>query len=286
MQELLTQIRDMQGRVTKLQDRAHKLGSTAVKTPEKLPATGLEKWSPSILGSGELRKLFDDKIDGGFFYLPNEKRKNPIGDHIPWDDKYIKMRRVKVWKGEEYDEYTGPNAGIYHMGRGTSKVVYTTLQAFRATKDLRILDVACGEAYSLVLTAKDESGINSTEPDGYLGLAYGVNGHRQIFFGPNDPRNTARISDGEIEYANAAKRGNSSLKQMTGTEQALDEALWFSVMAAAKDAYDNRNKFSPTYESGKDRPSKPEYYRAVYKAILKLYEDTQKKWGRVFQGPH
>ena len=235
MQELLAQIRAMQGRVTKLQDRAHKLSSTSVKTPEKLPETGLENWSPSILGNGELRKLFDDKIDGGFFYLPNEKRKNKIGDHIPWDDKYIKMRREREYKGEKFDEYTGPNAGIYHMGRGTSKVVYTTLQAFRATKDLRILDVACGEAYSLVLTAKDESGINSEEPDGFLGLAYGVNGHRQIFFGPDDPRNTAVIEDGEISYANNPKRGNGTLKHMTKTEQALDEALWFTVMAAAKD---------------------------------------------------
>ena len=254
-------------------------------TPDPAVSTlvGVQDFNAERLGSGELRSLFDTRIKNGFFYLPNSKRKNPIGDHVPWDKSYVNRYEIKSYGGKSYRSYTGPDAGIYHMGRGTSKISYTTLHAFRATKDLRILDVACAEVDSLMRTAKDESGINSTEPDGFLGFAYGVNGHRQIFFGPGDSRNTAQIANGQIEYANAASRGNAGMTKMTGIEMSLEEGLMISWMTVALAAHQNMDKFSPTYEPVGNRPATPQYYRAVRDRATKIYEDTCDKWDKYFQ---
>ena len=254
-------------------------GGPSVPDPAVSTLSGVQDFDASRLGSGELKDLYDTRIKGGFFYLPNEKRKNKIGDHIPWDKAYTNRYEVKSYGGKNYRSYTGPDCGIYHMGRGTSRICYTSVShAFRATKDLRILDVACAEVDSLMRTAKDESGINSDKPDGYDGFAYGTNGHRQIFFAPDDSRNTAAIIGGRIEYANSDYNGNGSLKKMTGVEFQLEEGLMIAWMIATLGAHQNVDKFSPTYEPPGNRPATPQYYRAVRDRAVKVYEDTCAKW--------
>ena len=260
-------------------------GGPSVPDPDNSSLIGAGDFSAENLGAGELRNLYDTRIKPGFLFLPNDKRKNKIGDHIPWDKSYASRYEIKTHNGKSYRSYTGPDCGVYFMGRGTAKICYTIAShAFRATKDLRILDVACAEVKSLMEKAKDESGINSDKPDGFLGFAYGSNGQRQLFFAPDDPRNTARVRDGRIEYFNSGQGGNGSAKKLTGIETQLEEGLMIAWMVTALAAHQNVDKFSPTYEPPGNRPATPQYYRTVRDLAVKVYEDTCAKWDQYFQG--
>lgn len=242
---------------------------------------GVQDFSAERLGTGELKSLYDTRIKPGYLYLANDKRTDKIGDHIPWDKSYASRYEIKSYGGISYRAYTGPNCGVYFMGRGAAKICYVVAShAFRATKDLRILDVACAEVDSLMRKAKDESGIGSDLPDGFLGIAYGSNSARQLFFAPGDSRNTARILNGRVSYANSVGEPGAGLSKLTGTELQLEEGLMVAWMVAALGAHQNIDKFSPTYELVGNRPATPQYYRGVRDLAVKVYEDTCAKWDR------
>lgn len=259
------------------------LGRTT-NPPAPVPATstlvGVQDFSESRLGSGDLKDVFTTYAKPGWLYMSQDKRKDKPGVHIPWDKSYANRYEIKTYNGVSYRSYTGPTCGQFFIGRGTASLSYTAVsEAFRATKDLRILDVACLDVEALTDVAKDESGIGSGEPDGFDGFAFGCNGVRMLFFGPNDSRNTAIVEGGKVVYYNE-RMGNDNARGATGWELQLEEGLMLAWMVTALGAHQNIDKFSPTYEPVGNRPATPQFYRRVRDKAVALYLDTNAKWDK------
>lgn len=266
-------------------------GTPPPQPPPPPPATGstlvgVADWSESRLGSGDLKKVFTDLAKIGWLYLPNSKRgTDTVGEYTAWDPDLAKQYKIKTHGGKQYREYTGPNCGAYYIGRGIAKLAYRAVSgAFRATKDLRILDVACADLEAMVDCAKDDAGIGSDRPDGFKGFSYGCNAQQQIFFSPGDSRNTARVKDGQIRYANSKGEVGEGCTKMSGIETQLEDGLWQAFMIIADAANENRDKFSPTFEPPGNRPAQPAYYKRIVTRALALYEDTCAKWDKYYVG--
>ncbi len=268
-------------------------------TPTPDPTTGrlvgAQDFSATRLGDGDLRRVYNELAVPGWLYLPNSKRTDPVGVANGWERRFVPSAANEgtVWRwdsygGVRYKRFIGGLRGAYFIGRGMARVSEMVVsQAFRATRDLRLLDVACLDLEALCDAARDESGIGTDQPDGFLGFAAGTDAKSRVFFGPDDPRNTAAvhaINGVTRPYEMNEGGGNEGLKKYTGTEVQLEEGIMVLWMVTALGAHRNIDKFSPTYEPVGNRPATPQYYRRIRDKGIKLYLDTCKKWDAFYAG--
>ena len=221
----------------------------------------------------------------GWVFLPDSQRKDKVADTLKWKPEYANQYVVKSYGGKSYRYYTGPNCGSYFLGRKIG-TLYHSLVSFglRASKDLTYLDVACEEARHFLDQLDDQGGISSPNPDGYLSVVFGVNGHNQLWFGTGDPRNTAIVDDAgggatRIRYADDMGSNSFSSGPATGTDRQIEDGLMLSgPMVAALGAHYNADLYSPQFEPIGNRPSKPQFYAKLRDDACKFWEDMRAKW--------